>query len=185
MKTAVCIASGPSLTQEDVNYCRGKAKVYVVNDCYKLAPWADVLYACDLEWWNHHKGVPDFKGEKWTLTQAAAKKYSLNFINVLFNTTWSFSSDFVASGGNSGFQCLNLAVNQGAERVILLGYDMKSGIKKHWFGDHPGALNRGSNYTSWIKHFVRATEFIPANVINCTRDTALHCFPRKNLRDVL
>jgi hypothetical protein len=48
----VCVASGHSLTKEDVEYCKGKAKVYIVNDGYKLAPWADLLYAAhtDRDW---------------------------------------------------------------------------------------------------------------------------------------
>ena len=40
---AVVIASGPSLTQDYVDYCRGRAWVVVVNDNSRRAPWADVL----------------------------------------------------------------------------------------------------------------------------------------------
>lgn len=181
----VCVASGPSLTPEDVEYCKGKAKVYVVNDCYKLAPWADVLYACDKEWWDHHGGVPDFKGQKWTLTKESANKYNLNWINCIYGRNWSNDPNFIVSGGNSGFQCLNLAVLHGATEVILLGYDMGHTGKKHWFGEHPKALQRGSNYTGWVKHFIRASSEIPVPVVNCSRETAIPCFPRKQLREVL
>ena len=55
-ETAVCIASGPSLTQADVDYVRGKARVIVVNNGYLLAPWADVLYAADARWWMLAQG---------------------------------------------------------------------------------------------------------------------------------
>ncbi|HCZ48509.1 MAG TPA: hypothetical protein DCZ11_05850, partial [Gammaproteobacteria bacterium] len=44
----------------------------------------------------------------------------------------------IHQGGNSGYQALNLAVLLGAERVILLGYDMHGG---HWHGRHGGRLN--------------------------------------------
>jgi hypothetical protein len=53
--TIVCIASGPSLTREDVDACRGAAGVVLaVNDTITYAPWADVLYACDRRWWQEH-----------------------------------------------------------------------------------------------------------------------------------
>lgn len=50
--TIVCVASGESLTRADVNYCRGKARVLAINDNYRIAPWADWLYACDGRWWD-------------------------------------------------------------------------------------------------------------------------------------
>jgi hypothetical protein len=49
-ETAVLVASGPSLCPSDVDRVRGRARVIAVNDGYRLAPWADVLYACDRRW---------------------------------------------------------------------------------------------------------------------------------------
>lgn len=187
MKTAICIASGPSLTQDDVDYCKGKGTVYLINDNYKLAAWADHLYACDLEWWDAHDGVPNFQGKKWTINHAAHLKYGLNYIEMDSKSKFSKDPSKLATGGNSGFQALNLAVLHGHERVILLGYDMKLGEnrKRHWFGDHPASLNKSSNYHNWITAFQTALPFIDAHVINCTRDTALKCFEKAELRAIL
>lgn len=188
---AVCIASGPSLTPEDVDYCRGKAKVYVVNNCYKLAPWADVLYACDGRWWDYHyedvKQV--FKGELWTIDFPIAAKYKLNSIGVDNYKPWSNSPDSIVTGNNSGFQALNLAYAHGAKKIILLGYDMKpraDGIR-HWHGNHPRELLQTNpiEYTKWVKNFQKASKLIDIPVINCTRDSALECFPKSDLRSVL
>jgi len=69
----VLVASGPSLTQEQVDQCKGKATVMVINDNYKLAPWADHHYACDQHWWQWHEDDPDllaFKGKKWTQSES-------------------------------------------------------------------------------------------------------------------
>lgn len=181
--TAICIASGPSLTQEDVDYCRGKGRVYVVNDTYRLAPWADVLYACDKAWWDHHEGT-EFQGEKWTVNYTASRRWDLNRIG-LVGGAWSNNPDAVASGANSGFQALNLAVIQGAARVILLGYDFGADEKKHWFGDHPDPLKKNSDYAQWIKCMNRAAPKIPVPVINCSRRSAIECFPKHDLREVL
>jgi hypothetical protein len=41
--TVVCLASGPSLVAEDVDYVRGKATVLAINDAIRLAPWAEAI----------------------------------------------------------------------------------------------------------------------------------------------
>jgi hypothetical protein len=181
----VCVASGNSLTKSDLDYCRDKAQVWVVNDGYKIAPWADLLYAADHDWWDYHDGVKSFKGEKWTCAKESALKYNLNHIDYKPNEIWSNDSDWIATGGNSGFQLVNLADIHGATDIILLGYDMGYTDKKHWFGEHPAKINRGSDYKKWISNFEKARPFIRANVTNCTPYSNLTCFETAKLRDFL
>ena len=45
--TCCILATGPSLTPAQAEYAKGKARVIAVNDAWRLAPWADILYACD------------------------------------------------------------------------------------------------------------------------------------------
>ena len=51
---AVCLGGGPSLNKEDIEYCREKKGVrfIAINDAYRLAPFADILYAADKKWWH-------------------------------------------------------------------------------------------------------------------------------------
>lgn len=95
----------------------------------------------------------------------------------------------IHTGSNSGFQALNLAILGGASRILLLGYDMQeSGGKSHWFGDHPGTLKRTSPYAVFRKAFEDAADQIArlgVEVINCSRETSLTCFPRVALLEVL
>lgn len=182
MKTAVCIASGTSLTKEDVDYCKGKAIVYVVNNCYKLAPWADVLYACDEEWWDYYK--PEFVGEKWTINDKAANKYSLNLIG--HDTSAKFcTSEIIATGNNSGFQAINLAYLHGFKRILLLGYDFCfSG--NHWHGRHPHRLDKTPDMRRWIKHMSDAAPLMKEaglEVINCSRNSAIEAFKKSVITD--
>ncbi len=184
MKTAVCIASGTSLTQEDVDYCQGKASVYVVNNCYKLAPWADVLYACDEEWWDHYQ--PEFDGQKWTINENAGKKYNLNIIP--HDTQALFCKDgMIATGNNSGFQAINLAYLHGFRRILLLGYDFKNS-GQHWFGKHPNRLNKSPDMRRWLRHIENAYPIMQEaglTVINCSRDSAITTFPTSNITQEL
>lgn len=198
----MCIASGPSLTTEDVNYCRGKAdRVIVVNDNYRLAPWADALIAADRRWWIWHRGVPTFKGLRYATSRSVrevALKGKWREVQILRNAGRDgIETDPTAlrHGLSSGYRAVGLAVHFGAKRIVLLGYDMKrSGTddtpenhrKEHWFGDH--AIPSRSPYRAFIKCFGTAVEplrDLGVEGINCSRDTALEHFPRMPLREAL
>lgn len=188
-EVAVLVASGPSITQEDVDYCREKARVLVVNDCYKLAPWADALYACDPAWWTLHEGAPAFKGQRWTQSKKAAELWNLSWITGDHRSGLSLEPELIHFGHNSGYQALNLAVLFGVKKIILLGYDMKrTNGKEHWFGDHPPKLKVAIPFPMFLKAFDSVgpdLERAGVNVINCTRETALTCFPKAELRETL
>ena len=163
-----------------------------------MAPHADVLYACDARWWNHHGEdvCRSFGGERWTHQNAdtpdgdqiaAAKRWKLNMMPGRSNP--GLGRDVMHFGDNSGYQAINLAYLWGAGRIILLGYDMqRTGGRAHFFGDHPGKLNSGTDYTGFAPNFRQLAADLRAEgveVINCTRETALNCFPRAALADVL
>lgn len=181
------MAGGPSLTAEDVSYCRGRAAVVVVNDGYRLAPWADVLYAADEGWWEHHRGCPDFQGLKVTQDAGAARRWRLQYIESRRAQGFSLNPAYIHRGDNSGFQALNLAVLAGCSPIVLLGFDMqKTGGKRHWFGDHPGRLNQDSPYNLFAAAFNEAAQRHPElPIVNASRETALTCWPRVELCKVI
>lgn len=190
--TAAILATGPSLTADDVDYCRGKARVIVVNDAYTLAPWADVLYACDAKWWKWHEGVPTFAGAKWSLEHSAWSPYRTLYPDVqrLRNTGANgleHDPTGLRNGRNSGFQAINLAVHYGVTRIVLLGYDMQpSGGKSHFFGEHPN--NQKSPYPMFrraMETLVKPLAKRGIDIVNCSRHSVLTCFRKADLRATL
>lgn len=186
--TIVCIGGGSSLTQQDVDYCRGKARVIVVNDGYRIAPWADVLYAADAKWWQKHSGVPVFEGLKYSVQAEAQQWPGVQLLRTTGETGLELKPTSLRTGSNSGYQAINLAVHLGATRVLLLGYDMQNGPKgkSHWFGDHPWGCS--SQYGTFLVQFATIVEplrQIGVEVINCTRRTVLNCFPKQSLEAAL
>lgn len=184
------MATGPSLTVQDVEFCRGKAPVIVVNDAHRLAPWADVLYSSDQKWWQVYEGVPVFQGQKFGIQPL--KPHPKWGVTVLRNGgTNGLSSDpaKLCNGQNSGYAAVNLAVHLGAKRVVLLGYDMgRLGKKHHFFGDHPPRLRSGSPYHKFILRFTTLVEPLKQagiDVINCSAHTHLTMFERRPLAEVL
>lgn len=182
--TVVCLGSGPSLTQADVNLVRGKARVIAVNDTYTLAPWADVLYACDAKWWGWKRGAPTFTGLKYTLQAPAAARWP--GVQVLRNAGkdgLELRPDGVRAGQNSGYQAINLAVHLGAARILLLGYDMQG---NHFFGSHPDQSK--PPFSICLARFATLVGPLKAQgiqILNCTRKTALRCFPCVPLEQAL
>jgi hypothetical protein len=92
----------------------------------------------------------------------------------------------VHTGSNSGYAAINLAYHLGAERVLLLGYDMmvRAG-KRHWFGNHPQGMDANSNYASFVARFrtINPADY-GIEIWNVTRETALDCFPRYDLDEI-
>jgi len=164
---------------------RGRCKVIAVNNNYEVAPWADILYACDLKWWHWHDGAPGFTGEKWTMDQAAAAQYGLRYIDGKPGAGLCIDPGAIHTGGNSGYQAINLAFHLGASHVILLGFDMKFSASgaSHWFGDHPDNVRSG--YQRFIEAFKTIADQDLMEVINCSRDTALTCFKQMTLKEAL
>lgn len=192
--TVVCLASGPSLTREDVEFCRGKAPAIAVNDTVYLAPWADAMVAADYSWWLHHEGVPSFHGDKWGVKHSSWKRPErwpdVQQLEVTGKHGIETDPGAVRSGSNSGYVAMNLAVHYGATRIVLLGYDMGH-VKdqpKHFFGDHPWCLGQVSPYLSFIEAFESAVDDLRrlgVVVLNASRTSALTCFPRVSLADAL
>jgi hypothetical protein len=181
--TVVCAGSGPSLTASDLEACRGRARVIVVNDAYRLAPWADCLYAADDKWWKWNQGAPDFAGLKVTVEPCRKDWPGLK---VMKNTgRWGIesASNGLRTGFNSGYQAINLAVHLGASRILLLGYDMHG---DHFFGSHPdGTRPPFASCLGAFQTLVAPLQSAGVEIYNCTTRTALHAFPQATLAEML
>lgn len=179
------------MTAEDAAFCKGKARVITVNSTWRLAPWADVHYSSDHDWWA--ESLPEMRrecsGEFWSgypepvaedVRRCPYDKRARGVLDVPGRLVW---------GGNSGYCAVGLAHQFGASRIVLLGFDMQDteGLG-HWHGQHPDSIRKGFNFPMWKERFAEmAMDFkvLGVQVVNCTRSTALHCFPKARLEDVL
>lgn len=155
-----------------------------------------MLYACDGKWWKHHKGVPEFEGLKLSQDVEACTSY-LDVHKVDAEQTATMRVDDPghiatgsAEGGNSGFQALNLAVQFGAKRIGLVGFDMRSDQGVHWHGEHPRGLNnpKTRNFINWRLAFDDAALHLAklgVRVFNLSPVSTLTCFPFAKLEDIL
>ena len=161
-----------------------------INDAYRLAPWAEVLYSSDQRWFEHYKGVPEFSGQKYGIKPLRpSEEWRVTVLNNTGIDGLELSPTGLRNGRNSGFAAIGLATHLGASRVLLLGYDMgASSGKSHWFGEHPQRLRSHSPYDSFLAAFdtiVEPLRSVGVTVINCSRVSALDCFPRLPLTEAL
>lgn len=186
----ICLGSGPSLLPLDVQQCRGAGYVIAINETYRLAPWADVLYAADYHWWDSHDGVPSFAGFKVGMEPFGKRYPDVSRWRTSGPTGLDvdFGARTLRTGGNSGYQAINLAVKLGATRILLLGYDMQPGpAGHHWHPPHHEG-DPAPDYDSCLKDYATLVDplrRLNCSVINCSRETALTCFPRLSLDEAL
>lgn len=191
MTSALIVATGPSLTREDVTAWSEGRIVYAVNTAYD--GWCqriDVLYACDENWWNVHEPCTRHISERWTTCDVAAMKYGLNHIPGEHagpaRKYFDASGHGIIYGGNSGFQALNLAYVHGCRDAVLLGFDLGDGPvgESHCHGDHPPECDNPRPYKAWIDHWNKAAPWIAEagmTVRNATRGGNLEAFERVTL----
>jgi len=172
-----------------------------VNDCYRLVQQTGHprthCYGCDSRWWRHYIQdiTRDFDGVCWTQNvqwpeTQPPEQWGIRCLTSENKPGLSTEWPIIHQGRNSGFQALNLAGHLGNWdcRIILLGYDMQmEGDKRHWFGPHPEGMEVNSNYPDFISAFQST---LPVSkygieVWNCTRSTALRCYPWYDLDDVV
>lgn len=189
---AFIIATGPSLAPQDVDAVRGQGRVIVVNKAYLLAPWADILFSIDRQFWD---GVqPEFAGEKWTVAGCSSiLAHGLNWTESIKQPGISDRRLHWTAG--SGGTAINLAFLFGCDPIILLGFDMRMGVdaetgeeRAHFHPDYPRSNPDAQRFRRWrweLGKMVPTLERAGTRVINCTRKTEIDCFERQPLEAVL
>lgn len=194
---AAIIASGPSVKKDQVEALRDRINVMAIKVNVDLAPFADVVYGCDDHWWMHRQGLPKYKGVKLTYGTEAANRYKdIYRIDIErkpgCDVILTEKPGRTGSGGNSGFQALNLAVQFGATGILLIGFDMRSdGNSPHWYkrNEWPGSSNpMEDNYSRWRKAFdgsVAILNELRVDVVNCSEYSSLRCYRKATVQDAL
>lgn len=193
-ETVAIIASGPSAKQVDVELLVRHCRVLAIKENVELFTEAEVVYGCDGAWWKHRRGLPDFKGIKIGWDECACAEFGLRRAFITDKKCDELLLDepmHIGSGGNSGFQALNLAVQFGAPRIALVGFDMTDRPGAHWYGRNnwPGANNPSEdNFRRWRAAFDNAAPVLSElgiSVVNVASFSALKSFPRIGLADAL
>lgn len=178
-RVVVVVASGPSAARQKLDLVRERFAVVVVNESWRLAPWADVLFSADVEWWHRAQGWSEFKGAKFTTSRSASVAFpQLRKVNL-----------HAGEGANSGLLAVRMAVVFGARRIILVGFDMTLEGGVHWHGPHRSLRNPGEGAVArWRVAMDAAAEDFRSSgvdVLNVSRASVLNNYRRMSLADAI
>jgi hypothetical protein len=191
------VASGPSAKKAGVDKLRGRLPVIAIKDNVDLCPWADMVYGCDAAWWKLRSGLPDFDGLKvcWEgdndhrpppFPDIHRVRIEIKAHRLLFG-----EPGVIGSGGNSGFQAVNIAAQCGAPRLLLVGFDMHSRSGLHWYGKNRGQGRHNpdeSCFRRWIVAFTNSAEDLRKSgieVVNASAHSAMQAFTKDSVENAL
>lgn len=169
------LASGQSLTQEDVDLVRHAREAGVLagvaavsNVGIDRAPWADCLISHDSAWWASHPEAFDFLGIK---VGGNSKIRGGDYFKPTIN------------GCNSGLMAMQYVSKvHKAKLILLLGFDMHG---THYFGKHTHHRLKNTNAQRFAQHIGQFNGWHGADVINCTPKSSLKKFPLRPLAECL
>ncbi len=207
-ETAFLLAGGPSLRGFDASVLRGR-RVIAINNSWELAPWAAVLYFCDMKWWTWHGDRVSSEFEGRYIVTPAFTDSRVKTIKLTGGAGLETDPAALRNGHNSGYQAINLAYHFGVRRIVLLGYDMRV-IKRtldvhgiphdalgrfttltHWHSGHPRMSAEHVQHNiekSMLPKFPSLAEALAktdVEVINATPGSALKCWPYRPIEELL
>lgn len=191
------IGGGPSVKSVDLSLLKGKP-VICLNNAYQIYPEATALYWCDESWiGKHYDNVMSHPCQlRFTARHTAdgyiKKDIQATAMATVLKRTGDYGIDMdinCVRGNNSGAHMLNLLGNMRVRQIVLLGYDMSmNGGASHWHAGH--GLPMG-NYVYEELFIPSITSMAPGlknlkvDVVNCSDKSALTCFRKERLENLL
>jgi len=163
-ETAVLVATGPSLTDEQLTLVKehhdaGNCRVFTINNVYQRVPWTDVHISCDAPWWRWYgersKELLALPCPKYTWYPELADRFNIDYIKGINKPGLSTDPSVVHINHGSSPMCVNLALHYGIKRLLLIGHDMKYAAdynpKKRDHGSTP--RNYSDEYPGTVQHW--------------------------------
>lgn len=162
-----------------------------------------MIHGCNYQFWDYYwPKIKGFRCHKWTTRPELQGKYEgLNYIREEWIDGLSTDKSYIAAHHGTGPQVINLAYHYGCEVIILIGWDMKYPGKvtnteylgkRHYFGEYPKELQHWprTEANGDLGGLIKEVETIKPEdygieIINCTPESALTCFPLKSLSECL
>lgn len=204
--TVCCIGTGPSLSMRQVDVAREKGfRLFGCNNVVFDVPDLELLYACNLNWWEeYYWRINEHPCEKWTSNPIAPITFpEVRHIYERWGMGLCETPGLINHGHGSGYSLVGMAHEMGAKRIILLGYDLKyapdydgqnrniGSTPRHYFDEYPPHLQHwpskrveGGVHVELLELYQSVADQGLVEVINCSADTALECFPRMPIEEV-
>jgi len=180
-KTVYVVAPGESLKGFDFERLRGK-NIIVINDVLKYISFASMLVACDTGWHDRNKHLAkNFKGYKIMLAGKGRPGW-----NYFIDQGRTEDKLILRHTRNSGFHAMAAAIKLGASKIYLLGFDIIWKNQPYFYDIPQDQIDKYRNgmhrKDAHLRYFEYYKEY---NIINASPSSAITCFPKCSLDEIL
>ena len=190
--TVFIVGGGSSLKGFDFSRLDGR-KVFGINQACVYLPNLTAIYWADQDWaaknddtLSRHQcklrfcGSPLFSREN-VEDQAFELQGGATMLHISGVDGLDDNINCVR-GNNSGSHVINLCINAGASKIVLLGFDMKM---RHWHNDYdlPYTPDVYIGFLDSINSIAKANP--KAEIINCSMESAITSFPKITIDEIL
>ena len=188
-ETIYLIGGGPSLSDFNFNLLKDKNTI-AINKAFLHVPNADVCYWNDSRFYTWFKKHLDpFKGLKIT-NKFKPEREDIIRLKSTGKTGLELEPTGLRHGNNSGYAAINLAYHLGANRIILLGYDMGTiGHQTHYHNGYNSPRPDDAFYKrQMMPQFETLVEPLKeqgVEILNANLNSSLECFPKIDLKMAL
>jgi hypothetical protein len=189
-ETIYIIGGGPSLKNFNFKTLIGK-KTIAINKAIIYHPTADILYWTDGRFYTWFKNeVDNFKGLKFALKPGSQYTHDIKILRKGKAHGIEEDPEILAHGFNSGYAAINLAYHLGAERIILLGFDMfNDGTQTHFHDGYPtraaGDKMYQDKFLPGFKQLYSEIRNKGIEILNASPHSKLNVFPKITLEQAL
>jgi len=205
INTIVCIGTGPSLTLDQIQIAREKGfRLFGCNRVFEIVPDLELLYGCNKAFWDTYAvAANEHICEKWTTNLQSAHQHKINWIGERFAMGLCTDENVIHHGHGAGYSLVGMAHKMGADRVLLIGYDLKYAADydgksqkigsqpRHYFGEYPKHLQHwpsvsvlGGVHVELVDLYRSVHEQGLVEIVNCTPGSALEdVIPSMNIAD--
>ena len=207
-ETAIICGTGPSITKSIIKRCNsmramGSVRLFGANLTYREFN-LNVLHACNYQFYDHYypidSRISDGLFDKWTTRPELNGKYKgVNYIEEVWADGFSVDPSKIHAHHGTSPQLMNIALHYGITKMLLVGFDMRYPDKvtdkdyrspRHYFGEYANNLQHWprTGAQGELEGLIKEMETIKPEdygieIINCTPDSAMTCFPMGNLED--
>jgi hypothetical protein len=150
--------------------------------------YADILFFRDLSWFFGNRSIVD----RWngTVVSSTPSEFYPKKVKVVKTThcnDFLVGGDIIKYGRSSGHLALSLAINMGAKRCVLLGFDCRIVDGRSHFHDKPSnaiAITYKDDFLPAWAGWGEATQRAGVEVVNATSNSAILEFPYQPLAEI-
>ena len=161
-----------------------------INAAYLIGNWMDVIFFGDDKIWNEHKkGLLAYPGILVSCNKMFEKVPNLkvSYIKMDKNNKYGISDNpnIVRWNDNSGAAAINLAINQGAKRIFLLGFDMNADKGTHWHNEYIQKKIPFKRHLIGYPQIAEDAKRMGVEIINLSQNSSIDCFKKDTVKNVL